>query len=144
MRSICLVAALTLAAAAASAGDDPGRALRGKWTLDKALMAEAMPVYATVSPAEQKALKEKLSQMPDARFEITDTQISFAWFGQPADTATYRVVASKGSRLELEVVSRTANGKDEVSQTTAEIMGPDVVRLTMPDAPITMVLRRVK
>jgi hypothetical protein len=145
MRLITLGAVLVLAAGAASGGEDPGKPLRGKWTLDKALMAESMPGYAAATKEQQKELRDKLATgMPDATIEFTEKQMTFGFAPNPPETATYRVVGSKDKRLELEIVSKDAEGKDKVDQTTAELVGPDVLRLTRPDVPLTMVLRRAK
>jgi hypothetical protein len=145
MRPIHVAAILLLAAATASAGDDLASTLRGKWKLDKALLAESMPGYAEASPEERKALKERLAEsMPDASVEFGATEVSFGFAPKPPETAKYRVTARKGERLHLEITSKDDRGQPLVDETTAEFAGRDVLRLTRGDMPFAMVLRRVK
>ena len=145
MRALRLFAVLVLAAGATLAEDMPARALRGKWKLDKALFAEGLPGYAEATPAEQKELKDKLvERMPDASVEFGDKEVSFAFAPNPPEKAGYRVVASRGSRLELEVTSKNAEGKPTADKTIVELLSQDVLRLTRAGMPFAMVLRRVK
>ena len=145
MRTIRLFAVLVLAAGASFAEDVPARALRGKWKLDKALFAEGLPGYAEATPDEQKQLKDKLvERMPDASVEFGDKEVSFAFAPNPPERAGYRVVASTGNRLELEITSKDAQGRPKPDKTIVELVSHDVLRLTREGMPFAMVLRRVK
>jgi hypothetical protein len=140
-----LVAILMLAAAAAGAGDDPARVLRGSWRLDKAAVAELDPSYATASPARQKEMREHFVRgMPDATVEFAEKDVTYSFAGAPSETSAYRVVSRKGNRLELEILGTNDRGEKTVDKTTAEILGPDRVRLIPEDGPMRLVLQRVK
>ena len=143
MRPIHLAATLVLAAAAASAAEDQGPALRGKWRLDKPATAEAMPEYAKGSPAQQKELKERFAAMREAIFEFTEKELYYGDVGSVPDISTYRVLGTKDRRIELELTSENYDGQVKVEKATAELVGSDQMRLSGRDAP-TMVFRRVK
>jgi hypothetical protein len=147
MRIAWLWAALALSGANVAA-EEPlasARALRGKWRLDKALFAETLPGYAEASPEERQALKARLAEgMPDASVEFSGTEVSFGFAPKPPETAQYRVTSRKGDRFQLQITSKDAEGKPKVEETVAQLVGRDVLRLTMGDAPFALVLRRVK
>jgi hypothetical protein len=144
MRPSRVASTLLLAAATVTAGDDPAGALRGKWKLDKALVAETLPGYAEANAEERKALKARLAEsMPDASVEFGATEVSFGFAPKPPETATYRVTARKGNQLHLEITSTDDRGQPKVDETTAELVGRDVLRLTRGDMPFALVLRRV-
>ncbi len=146
MRPIHSMAAILLVAVSAAAGGaDEASALRGKWKLDKALFAESLPGYAESSPAERKAVKQRMVEgMPDIEIEFGPTEVSFGFPPKPPETSTYRVTGRDGNRLRLEIVSKDDRGQPTTDETTAELVGRDVLRLTRGDMPFTLVLRRVK
>lgn len=145
MSLIRLVATLTLAAAAAAAGDDPARGLRGTWTLDKTATIEAMPGYDQGTPEQQKDIKQRFSAaVPDATVEFTEKDFVFDTSNGPAEVFPYRVTGVKDKRVELEIVTTNAEGKQAVEKAFAEGMGPGVLHLTKEDVGFAMVLRRAK
>jgi hypothetical protein len=139
------LAVLMLSAAASLAGDDPARALRGKWRLDKNGTIEAMPGYDRGTPEQQKEIKQRFSAaVPDATVEFSEKDFVFDTADGPAETFPYRVTGAKDKRVDLEIVTKDSEGKQVVEKAYVVGVAPDVLHFTKEDVGFAMVLRRLK
>lgn len=143
MGLIHVAATLVLAAATASAAEDPAPALKGKWKLDKAATAEAAPEYSKGSPAQQTEIKAKHAALRDITVEFDGNEVYYGHEGSIPDLSTFRVLGAKGGRIELEITSERYDGKVQVDKATAELIGSDGLRIVGSDGEI-LVFRRTR
>jgi hypothetical protein len=121
-----------LAASSAAAADRAAlhAAIQGRWRADNKQVAEQVPGWKDMNAAQRGSV---MAMIPPLNFEITADRIVWKATG-PEDQdepLTYTIAGVEGSRLKLN--GRNVDG--EQKSFTLEVLGPDTLKLTSPDAP---------
>ena len=121
-----------LAAGSAAAADRAAlhAAIQGRWRADNKQVAEQVPGWKDMNAAQRGSV---MAMIPPLNFEITADRIVWKATG-PEDQdepLTYTIASVEGSRLKLN--GRNVDG--EQKSFTLDVLGPDTLKLTSPDAP---------
>ena len=130
--SAALLLAALLAAAPAAAADRAAlhAAIQGRWHADNKQVAEQVPGWKDMTAAQRGSV---MAMIPPLNFEITADRIVWKATGpdDQDEPLTYTISAVEGSKLKLS--GRNADGEQKTF--TLEVLGPDTLKLTSPDAP---------
>jgi hypothetical protein len=131
-RAAAALLAGALAAAPALAADRAAlhAAIQGRWRADNKQVAEQVPGWKDMTAAQRGSV---MAMIPPLNFEITADRIVWKATGpdDQDEPLTYTIAGADGSRLKLS--GRNADG--EQKSFTLEVLGPDTLKLTSPDAP---------
>lgn len=125
-----LLCALLAAPAAAADRAALHAAIQGRWRADNRQVAEQVPGWKDMTAAQRGTV---MAMIPALNFEITADRIVWKATGpdDQDEPLAYTITGAEGSKLKLS--GRNADG--EQKSFTIEVLGPDTLKLTSPDAP---------
>ena len=125
-----LLAAALAAPAAAADRSALHAAIQGRWHADNKQVAEQVPGWKDMTADQRGSV---MAMLPVLNFEITADRI--VWKAtSPEDQdepLNYTIAGVEGAKLKLS----GRNQEGEQKAFTLEVLGPDTLRLTSPDAP---------
>ena len=131
-RAAAALLAGALAATPALAADRAAlhAAIQGRWRADNKQVAEQVPGWKDMTAAQRGSV---MAMIPPLNFEITADRIVWKATGpdDQDEPLTYTIAGADGTKLKLS--GRNADG--EQNSFTLEVLGPDTLKLTSPDAP---------
>jgi hypothetical protein len=132
---------LAVALAAPAAAADRAAlhaAIQGRWHADNKQVAEQVPGWKDMSADQRGSV---MAMLPILNFEITADRI--VWKATSPDEEdeplAYTIAGVEGAKLKLS----GRNSEGEQKTFTLEVLGPDTLRLTSPDAPSLRLQRDV-
>jgi hypothetical protein len=105
-------------------------AIQGRWRADNRQVAEQVPGWKEMTAAQREKV---LAVIPPLDFEITAAKIVWkaASPGDQDEPLTYKVVGAQDRTLKLSGTNADGEKKDF----TIEVLGPDALKLSSPEAP---------
>ena len=147
MRRLCLVLLVAVLATTAGAEEAKNKRLLGKWTADRASLADN--IVADLPPDTLPAVKalardKLLREMPEMAIEFkADSLLMPVDPIKPRAPSSYRVLRAKPAEIVIETTDK--KGAEEVKEElTIDILGPDTIRVHSRGKPFKLVFNRVK